>query len=362
MKNMAAAASLLLTLFLASPSQAQDDLPYHQAQRLVVIFKVNEKISVRQFNGNPVEVLDVGLYRFDARVRSQSVLTPANFQDGSGPFVRYAGGLSGRIRELAPFGTRRDARMRLKLTDVDFSARNLIRAADLELEFRVQLSSMSSTVSRLKGSIAHNGASHVVGNLANSFSSSPGKIEVYHAKFTIENHLPRKQALETFPAKLSATVRPTPKDEIEAGPYSFDLERASQTDLGVVNYDSSARFPMVEESDYYGHYRSSPNDLQVVLREDGRVWIQFGWGLGGRYHGWNNEYTVNLSAAQYRRLLRDGRLTVTGTAEYHYGGEDDVFDVETSAEIELVVTAPAGASASPASGSSSGLVGGLSTN
>lgn len=53
---------------------------------------------------------------------------------------------------------------------------------------------------------------------------------------------------------------------------------------------------------------------------------------------------------------------MTGTAEYHYGGEDDVFDVETSAEIELVVTAPAGASASPASGSSSGLVGGLSTN
>lgn len=356
MKHLSGAFALLLALVLAAPSQAQDDLPYHQAQRLVVIFKVNEKISVRQFNGTPVDVLDTGIYRFEARRRSQAVITPENVQDGSGPFARYSGTLSGEVRKLTGLGTKRDARMRLKLTDVDFNAENLIRGAELELEFRVQLSSMSSTVSRMKGAVAHNGASHVVGTMANSFASGPGKIEVYHAKFSIENHLPRKQALETFPLKLKAIVEPTAKDEIEAGRYSFDLERSSQSALGVVSYDSTALFPMVEESDYYGHYRSSPSDLRVVIREDGRVWIQFGWGLGGRYHGWSHDYTVNLSAAQYRRLLREGRLTVDGTADYSYSGEDDAIEVESPARIELVVTAPASA------GTSSGLVGGLSGN
>jgi hypothetical protein len=333
---------LLGALCLGSPALADDALPYHQQQRVVVIFSLDQELSVTDMGGAKTLVLPAGYYRLDALQKSQAVLTPESFQSETGPFTRYKTSLRGQVRPLFGLGTSREASVGIKLTDVDFSYENIVRAAEVELSFRVQLSSMSSTTTRFTGDVARTGP-FVPGTLGPYYSSQTGSINVHHVKLALENHLPIRRPLEQFPAQIAASVRPTPHPgegfyEIEAGPYEFTLDREALNDVGAVWYESDAHFPMVEEEDYYGHYESSPHKAQVVIREDGKVWIQLGWGLAGRYHGWGYDYTAVLSADEFEQLQRDGAVTVSGTATFGYGGEDDAYEFESPMVLELTTT------------------------
>jgi hypothetical protein len=356
--------AVLGALLLGSTALAQDDPPYYQEQRLVVIFYVPQDLVLESWNNQQYDVLDRGLYRFDASRKSQAILTEDNYQDGSGPFVEYGGSMSGTVRPVRGFGDRRDATLRLKITEADLSNdRNILRAADLEIEFRVQLDRNSSSVARYRGQATHNGRSHVNGSMSSAFSGQTGTISVLHTKMTLDNHLPIRRPLEAFPETINAVVRPTPSDEIEAGPFGFTLTRDALNDAGLAYYDSLAHFPMVEEDDYYGHYESSAHRAELVVREDGNAWISLGWGLGGRYHGWSFDYEAVLTADELVQLERDGAVRVTGTASYHYSGEDDQFDIESPAEILLTATpTPAATTAGSSTGSTPGLVGGLRRN
>jgi len=334
---------------LGSAASAQDTYPYFQSQRSVVIFKVEERLAVKRMDGSEVEVLDEGYYRFEAKHDTQAVLRQDSLNQTYGAYYRGQGEITGLFSGAA----KREASITIKPTAADFGGRrNVLDAAELTIGFRVQLDAMSSTAMRMTGDVARTGA-FVPGELDNYYSANGGKIKVYHAFLSVENHLPQVKPPAFFPAALTASAAPTPKDEIEAGPYVFDLVRAEQTDLGVQRYDSSERFPKVHESDYYGHYVSGASTPQILVKEDGNVWVRFGWGLSGRYHGWSHRYTATLTPAQLDALKTNGRLRVSGSADYSYAGEDDAFEVESTCEITLEL-----APAAVPSGGLAGAVGG----
>lgn len=337
-------AVLLTAASLATTARAQDELPFHQKQRLVVIFSLADPITVTSWDGNVVPVLAAGMYRFDAEQRSMSVITKASFQAGEGPFTQYGSSLRGRIRSLLalPGSTEREATVRLSLSGANFDYANIVDKGELELSFLVQLSGASTTYVQHKGSVERSG-SYVRGTLASVYATSTTPaIQVQHVKLELEDHLPQLRPIEHFPAELVAEVRPVPVEdgghEIEAGPYGFRLRREAAADaLGRVGYANEALFPMVEESDYYGDYRSAPTAGQALVREDGRLWLTFGWGLSGRYHGWSYDLTVSLSEAERATLLAQGELTVTARYAYRYGSEDEVIDLATSCQLHLRV-------------------------
>lgn len=344
-------APALAAVALAGAASAQDALPYYQDQRVVLIFKVDEPLVARTFDGSEVSVLPRGYYRYEGRARSQSVLTPANFADQTGPYTSHRNGPQGEIRTLFGGAKVRDAHASLKLLQASFSGRrNVVDAADLALSLQVQFDAMSSTTVRMKGQAARDGA-FVPGSMVNLYNGQPGKITVYHTFLGLEDHLPQAKPEAFFPAGLRATASPTAKEEIEAGDYGFDLTRDEQTDLGVQRYESFERFPMVEESDYYGDYESTPTTPQLLVKEDGDLHLEFGWSLSGRYHGWSHTYTATLTPAQFQELKASGRLQVQGVAVYAFGSEDEVFDVETTCAITL--------EAAPAPAPTSGLAGSL---
>ncbi|MEZ6186928.1 MAG: hypothetical protein R3F62_18190 [Planctomycetota bacterium] len=327
---------------LGGSASAQDALPYYQRQRVVLIFKVDEPLVARTFDGSEVSVLPRGFYRYEGQAKSQSVLTAANFADQTGPYARYRNGPQGEIRTLFGGAKVRDAHASLKLLQASFNGRrNVVDAADLALSMQVQLDAMSSTTVRMQGEATRDGA-FVPGSMQNLYNGQPGKITVFHTFLSLEDHLPQVKPEAFFPARLRATASPTAKEEIEAGDYGFDLTRDEQTELGVQRYESFERFPMVEESDYYGDYESSPTRPQLLVKEDGDLHLEFGWSLAGRYHGWSHTYTATLTPAQYRELLDSGRLVIQGAAAYRFGSEDEAFDVETPCAITLELPAATG--------------------
>lgn len=345
---------LLLGLCLAAPTFA-DDLPYYQQQRVVVIFSIAEAIEAKTFDGSAVRVLDPGYYRFDGTQKSRYALNAESFADETGPFTKYGGSVQGQIKPLLGGAAVRDMTVRLELSDASFDYENVVRAGELEFSLRVQLSAMSSTQLRYSGDVARTGP-FVPGSLSSVYTAQTGTIAVHHVKLALDDsQLPIRAPLESFPQQLQARVRPTPAEEdgfeIEAGPYDFTLTRDALNAVGAVGYDSAAHFPMVEESDYYGDYVSSPFDAQLVLQADGNVHLRLGWSLGGRYHGWSHSYTAIMTRAEYETLLRDGALTVTGSADFHWGGEDGTWDISTPMQLELTTT-PATA---PAAGMTSAL-------
>jgi hypothetical protein len=330
--------ALLIPLCLAAPALAQTDLPYHQQQRLVVIVNVPDDLKGVRPNGSEFSVLERGVYRFDALDRSQAVQTAANLQDGTGPFVRHGRTLRGTIRRLSGLGAPRAATVDLRLGDATFGRENVIDRAELGVRLRVRLDPMTTTAVRYAGAVARSG-SFVPGTLRNvvTLPPQPGSIEVWHVKLTLEDHLPRRRPLEDFPTTIQARARPTPQGPIEAGPFGFRLTRDELNEVGAVGYDVQARFPMVEETDPYGHYVSRPYPAQLVVREDGRVWIRLTWGLNGRYHSWRHHCTAVLEPETYERLVRDGSVTVAATARYHFDDETQRLDLESPAQLELVV-------------------------
>ena len=331
-------------LFLASTAGAQD-LPYYQEHRLVVIFNLGDDLYVTSWDGTRTLALQEGLYRFDAQRQSQSILDADTLADGTGPFVQYGSTMSGTATNLVT-GTSRDLSARLKLTDTDLSRTNIVRAGELTLEMRVQLSSMSSTQTRHEGTVAQDRA-WVSGTLDPAFTSQTGQIEVYHVKLTLDDdHLAIRKPDDFFPASIDAQVTNVPatepdwSHEIEAGPYGFTLSREAANRAGMMGYDSTAQFPMVNENDYYGYYRSRAHDASVVVKADGDVWIRLGWGLSGRYHGWSYETTATLTRSEFDTLVAQGSVTVSGETSFGYSGEDYAVDFSTTAQIELTIPPP----------------------
>lgn len=362
-------AALLTAASLAStaPARAQEaELPFHQKQRLVVIFSLANPLTVTSWDGKVVPVLGAGYYRFDAEQRSMNVVTRASFQAGEGAFTQYGSSLRGRVRPLLalPGTTGREVTVRLALSGANFDYPNIVDKGELELVFSVALDSSSSTQVRHKGPVERSG-SYVRGTLPSVYAASTAPaIQVQHVKLELEDHLPQVKPIEHFPAGLVAEVRPVPAydggHEIAAGPYEFRLQREAAPDaLGRVGYANEALFPMVEESDYYGDYRSTPTAGQALVREDGRLWLTFGWGLAGRYHGWSYDLTVSLSEAERATLLAQGELVVQARYAYRYASEDEVVDLATPCQLRLRLAA--GSTSSPGSGSSTGTSSGTSS-
>lgn len=328
-------------LAAAGPAVAQDDLPYYQSQRVVVVLRAHEDLRVRTWDGQEVSYLDRGWYRFDARLRSLEVLTQQKFAAGEGPFVDYAASLRGRLRPLFGGGGERAATVSLRLLGANFARENVVDRAEVELSFVVPLGSQSSTQARYRGT-AERGGSYVSGPLSPVYGAQRGRVEVLHVKLALDDsRLPLKRPLADFPEVLVVRATNVPRVDvdsgrsIEAGPYEFELRRVKQTPEGLVRYATTARFDMVDEWDYYGHYRSGPNDGALVVRWDGSVWLELGWGLAGRYHGWSYTLHASLSQAELAALRGGGSATVGGRTRFDYASEEEVVGFETSATFEL---------------------------
>ncbi|HBP22088.1 MAG TPA: hypothetical protein DEA08_30440 [Planctomycetes bacterium] len=359
----------VLALSAGATAFAQDETPYYQQQRAVVIFKVNDPITVTSFDGKTYEAIGPGMYRFDSTLKATRALTKANFADGTGPMTQYGGYFSGSARRLGSTSSalRDGMTFTIKLKDASIWSRNrdwrnVLRAAELRLRMRVQLGHGSSTQLSFKGDVAQSG-NYVKGTIEKDYGSAPRpKLEILHVKLSLDDSkLPQRKAADFFPAGLDVNVKPNVASYVfERVDYGFELTREKLNDEGAAIYGSDARFPMVHENDYYGHYVSSPHDAMVVVKHDGSVFLRVGWGLGGRYHGWSHTYSATLSAAQFARLKRDGQIKVTGKVAYDFASEDGEEKERGDGEFTLKLRQTSATSGSTAG--ASGMVTGTTGN
>ena len=361
----------VLALSAATAAFAQDETPYYQQQRVVVIFKVNDPITVTSFDGQTFEAIGPGMYRFDSTLKARRALTKANFADGTGPMTQYGGSFSGSARRLGSTSSalRDGMTFSLKLKDASIWSRNrdwrnVLRAAELRLRMSVQLGRGSSTQLSFKGDVAQSG-SYVKGTIEKDWGSAPRpQLEILHVKLSLDDsQLPQRKAADFFPAGLDVEVEPKVTSQaFERSRYGFELTREKLNDEGAAIYGSDALFPMVHENDYYGHYVSSPNDGMVVVKADGSVFVRVGWGLGGRYHGWSHTYTLTLSAAQFERLEREGQIKVTGKVAYDFASEDGAEEERGDGEFTLKLRSSTGGGSAGSTTGASGVLSGTTGN
>lgn len=232
----------VLILSAATASFAQDENPYYQQQRVVVIFKVNDPINVSSFDGKTYEAIGPGMYRFDSTLQSRRALTKANFADGTGPMMQYGGYFSGSARRLgSTAGALRDGMtFSLKLKDASIWSRNsdwrnVLRAAELRLRMRVQLGHGSSTQLSFKGDVARSGE-YVKGTIEKDWGSAPRpQLEILHVKLSLDDSkLPQRKPADFFPAGLDVNVKPNVASyAFERDNYGFELTRDELNDEGA---------------------------------------------------------------------------------------------------------------------------------